>query len=128
MKTLRLLDSFFLRRQSLNLILACVILSPLTSFAQQYQQTDLVSNAGQFGSGEILAFDVVTGRFQGKLRNQDDQVISIPGLWGIAFGAGNTNSGGANQLYFNAGINQGTGGLFGRLVPVASDLTQGNDQ
>jgi hypothetical protein len=80
MKTLRLLDSFFLRRQSLNLILACVILSPLTSFAQQYQQTDLVSNAGQFGSGEILAFDVVTGRFQGKLRNQDDKVISIPGL------------------------------------------------
>jgi uncharacterized protein (TIGR03118 family) len=83
---------------------------------------------GQFGSSEILAFDSVTGRFEGKLRNQDDEVISISGLWGIAFGAGNTNSGGANELFFNAGINQGTGGLFGKLVPVASDLTQGNDQ
>jgi uncharacterized protein (TIGR03118 family) len=83
---------------------------------------------GQFGSGEILAFDAVTGGFQGNLRNQDDKVISIPGLWGIAFGAGNTNSGGANELYFNAGVNQGTGGLFGYFAPVSSDLTQGNDQ
>jgi uncharacterized protein (TIGR03118 family) len=83
---------------------------------------------GQFGSGEILAFDAVTGRFQGQLLNQDKNVISIPGLWAIAFGAGNANSGGANELFFNAGINQGTGGLFGNIVPVASDLTQGNDQ
>jgi hypothetical protein len=83
---------------------------------------------GQFGSGEILAFDAVTGRFQGQLLNQDNNAISTPGLWGIAFGAGNTNSGGANQLFFNAGINQGKGGLFGNIAPVASDLTQGNDQ
>jgi uncharacterized protein (TIGR03118 family) len=81
---------------------------------------------GQFGSGQILAFDAVTGHFQGQLRNQDNNVISIPGLWGIAFGAGNTNSGGANQLFFNAGTP--TGGLHGFFAPVASDLTQGDDQ
>ena len=81
---------------------------------------------GQFGSGEILAFDAVTGLFQGNLRNQNDKVISIRGLWGLAFGAGNANSGGANQLFFNAGTP--TSGLHGFFAPVAGDLTQGNDQ
>ncbi|MBV8815863.1 MAG: TIGR03118 family protein [Verrucomicrobia bacterium] len=83
---------------------------------------------GQFGSGQILAFDVVTGRFQGKLEDQNGQVIQKPGLWGIAFGAGNSNSGGANALFFNVGTDQGAGGLFGSLTPVAADLVQGNDQ
>ncbi len=49
-------------------------------------------------------------------------------LWGLAFGAGNTNSGGANQLFFNAGINKQTGGLHGFFASVTADLTQGNDQ
>ena len=80
---------------------------------------------GQFGSGQILAFDAITGQFQGQLRNQDNNIISISGLWGLAFGAGNTNSGGANQLFFNA---KATGGLHGFFAPVSSDLTQGNDQ
>jgi uncharacterized protein (TIGR03118 family) len=83
---------------------------------------------GQFGSGEILAFDAITGQFQGKLEDAKSNVISIPGLWGIAFGAGNANSGAPNDLYFNAGIDQEKGGIFGFLAPVASDLTQGNDQ
>ena len=83
---------------------------------------------GQFGSGQILAFDAITGQFQGQLRDQDNNVISIRGMWGLAFGAGNTNSGGANQLFFNAGINRQTGGLHGFFAPVSSDLIQGNDQ
>jgi hypothetical protein len=45
-----------------------------------------------------------------------------------AFGAGISNSGGANALLFNVDINQGTGGLFGSLTPFAADLLQGNDQ
>ena len=86
---------------------------------------------GQFGSGEILAFNAITGRFEGKLRDQNNNVIVLPGLWGISFGAGQPspqNSGPANALFFNAGINQGMGGLFGNLTPVSSDLTQGGDQ
>ena len=83
---------------------------------------------GQFGSGEILAFDAVTGRFEGNLEDQNSNAIAIPGLWALAFGAGNANSGGPNQLFFSAGSNQGTGGLFGFFAPVATDLTQGNDQ
>lgn len=83
---------------------------------------------GQFGSGEIVAFDAITGQFQGKLEDANSNVIAIPGLWGIAFGAGNANSGAPNELFFNAGSDQGKGGIFGFLAPVASDLTQGNDQ
>jgi hypothetical protein len=83
---------------------------------------------GQFGSGEILAFNSVTGEFQGELEDQNADAISIPGLWGLSFGAGNANSGAPNQLFFNAGIDQGQAGLFGFFAPVTADLTQGNDQ
>jgi uncharacterized protein (TIGR03118 family) len=86
---------------------------------------------GQFGSGELLAFDAITGRFKGKLRDQNDNLIVLPGLWGVSFGAGQPSpqtSGPGNALFFNAGINQGMGGLFGTLTPVPSDLTQGGDQ
>jgi uncharacterized protein (TIGR03118 family) len=83
---------------------------------------------GQFGSGEILAFDAVTGQFQGKLEDQNSNTISIPALWGLAFGAGNASSGAPNELFFNAGIDQEKGGLFGFFSPVAADLTQGSDQ
>ena len=83
---------------------------------------------GQFGSGQIVAFDSVTGHFQGLLQDQNGQVIQHDDLWGLAFGAGNANSGAANALFFNAGLNEGKAGLFGFLTPVASDLTQGNDQ
>jgi len=85
---------------------------------------------GQFGSGEILAFDAITGRFEGKLRDQNNNVIVLPGLWGISFGAGQPmqTSGPANALFFNAGIMMGTGGLFGTLTSVLSDLAQGGDQ
>ena len=34
----------------------------------------------------------------------------------------------AEELYFTAGPNQGTGGLFGYLIPVTSELVQGNSQ
>jgi len=86
---------------------------------------------GQFGSGEILAFDAITGHFEGTLQDQNGNVIMLPGLWGISFGAGQPspqNSGPANALFFSAGIMMGTGGLFGTLTPVPSDLTQGGDQ
>src|SRR5258708_34614231 len=40
-----LLNSFFSRRRSLAFVMACATLAPLTSFAQQYQETDQVANA-----------------------------------------------------------------------------------
>jgi len=86
---------------------------------------------GQFGSGEILAFDAVTGKFDGTLNDQNDKVITISGLWGLAFGDGEVKSDPANQpdnaLFFTAGPG-GQNGLFGTLTPIAADLTQGSDQ
>ena len=83
---------------------------------------------GQFGSGEILAFDAVTGRFEGKLRDQNNNSIALKGLWGLAFGAGDQTSGPANTLFFNEGLNGGNDGLFGTLTPIAADIDPGNGQ
>jgi uncharacterized protein (TIGR03118 family) len=90
---------------------------------------------GQFGSGEILAFDPVTGKFEGKLKDQNNNIISIGGpgaLWALAFGIGapnlNTAKQAANTLFFTAGPNFPNGGLFGTLTPIPADLTQGSDQ
>jgi uncharacterized protein (TIGR03118 family) len=86
---------------------------------------------GQFGSGELLAFDGVAGRFEGRLRDANDNPIVIDGLWGISFGAGQPSpqtSGPANTLFFAAGPNAGNDGIFGTLTPLSTDLIQGNDQ
>ena len=87
---------------------------------------------GQFGSGEILAFDALTGRFEGKFNDQNNKVISIDGLWALEFGGGVPASDPPNQpdnaLFFSAGPNKGHDGLFGTLTPVAAELTEGSDQ
>lgn len=80
---------------------------------------------GQFGSGEILAFDPVTGKFKGRLVDINDQPIVTDGLWGLSFGSGG-NSGPANALYFSAGTNHEADGLFGNITAVENP--QGNDQ
>ncbi|HEY7088912.1 MAG TPA: TIGR03118 family protein [Tepidisphaeraceae bacterium] len=69
---------------------------------------------GQFGSGEILAFDATTGNFQSILRGKHDHRVRIDGLWSLKFGNG-TTSGSAKSLFFTAGTNGEAGGLFGRL-------------
>ena len=87
---------------------------------------------GQFGSGEILAFDAITGRFEGKFNNQNNKVITIDGLWALEFGDGVPASDPPNQpdnaLFFSAGPNRGHDGLFGTLTPVAAELTEGSDK
>ena len=80
---------------------------------------------GQFGSGEILAFNPVTGRFQGKLLNTSNQPITIDGLWGLGFGNGDT-AGPENTLYFASGPDHESNGLFGAITAVQK--IQGNDQ
>jgi len=44
------LISFFLQGRTLAFAFACAILAPPTSFAQQYQETNQVSNAGGQGA------------------------------------------------------------------------------
>jgi uncharacterized protein (TIGR03118 family) len=84
---------------------------------------------GQFGSGEILAFNPASGVYAGKLLQPvaaGGGPISIDGIWGIGFGSGTANSGPLNTLFFAAGPNSESNGLFGSLTPVSTDLIQGN--
>lgn len=71
---------------------------------------------GSFGDGTIAAFDAKDGRFKGYLRDPDTKIISIDGLWALAFGNG-TGLGDANSLYFTAGPENEQDGVFGRLDP-----------
>jgi len=80
---------------------------------------------GQFGSGEILAFDPVTGAYEGQLLDTTNQPIVIDGLWALGFGNG-SSAGPATTLFFTAGPDQGANGLFGTLTAVQN--IQGNDQ
>lgn len=80
---------------------------------------------GQFGSGEILAFNAVTGRFKGRLFDASNAPIKIDGLWGLGFGNDGT-AGPATTLFFSAGTDHEQHGLFGTITAVEN--IQGNDQ
>lgn len=69
---------------------------------------------GNFGDGTIVAFDPSTHRAIDYLRDDQGNIISIDGLWGLQFGNG-ASLGRADALYFAAGPNGETEGLFGRL-------------
>jgi uncharacterized protein (TIGR03118 family) len=76
---------------------------------------------GNFGDGQINAFDPETGLYIGSIKDPAGKPISIQGLWGLKFG----NGGNTNTLYFTAGI-AGAGsvedhGLFGSIA-VAGPL------
>ena len=79
---------------------------------------------GQFGSGEILVFNPVTGQFIDRLRDANNAPITIDGIWGINFGssAASGNSGSATTLFFAAGIEHESHGLFGTITPVENVL------
>jgi uncharacterized protein (TIGR03118 family) len=79
---------------------------------------------GMFGSGQIAAFNPVNGRFIGLMKKPDNSILSIDGLWALAFGAGNTNSGPYNTLFFTSGPNNENDGTFGTLVPVTTQLNE----
>jgi uncharacterized protein (TIGR03118 family) len=84
---------------------------------------------GQFGSGEILAFNPTSGQYAGKLLQPvaaGGGPITIDGLWGIGFGSGAPNSGPLTTLFFAAGPGGESHGLFGSLTAVPADLIQGN--
>jgi uncharacterized protein (TIGR03118 family) len=75
---------------------------------------------GNFGNGRINAFDPRTGHFRGKLRDSRGKAITIDGLWTIRFGNGG-NGGDPKLLYFTAGPNDESDGIFGSLAPAAED-------
>jgi uncharacterized protein (TIGR03118 family) len=76
---------------------------------------------GNFGDGRINAYAPTAGggfAREGTLRRPNGSAISIDGLWAIEFGNGGP-SGAANSLFFTAGPDDETHGLFGRIRAAA---------
>lgn len=75
---------------------------------------------GNFGSGQIAAYNPFTFKFMGLMKNPDDSTLSIDGLWALVFGNG-ANSAAYNALFFTAGIQGEAHGLFGSVKAVAAE-------
>jgi uncharacterized protein (TIGR03118 family) len=74
---------------------------------------------GNFGDGRINAYrEVSPGRFvhDGKLRGDDNRPLEIDGLWALQVAQGG-NNGTPGTLYFTAGPDEETHGLFGTITP-----------
>jgi uncharacterized protein (TIGR03118 family) len=69
---------------------------------------------GNFGDGTIVGFDLSTGEQIGYLRDPQGERVVIDGLWALFFGNG-ASLGRADFLYFTAGPNEETDGVFGSL-------------
>jgi len=72
---------------------------------------------GNFGDGRINAFDLSTGAFLGQFLKPSGQPLAIDGLWGLHFGNGGSG-GSANLLFFTAGPDHESHGLFGSLRAI----------
>ncbi|HMF74122.1 MAG TPA: TIGR03118 family protein [Bryobacteraceae bacterium] len=77
---------------------------------------------GNFGDGTINAFDPITGNWLGSLTDPFGNPIVNSGLWGIQFG---NSSADPNALYFAAGINNETDGLFGLIQATPEPAAAG---
>jgi uncharacterized protein (TIGR03118 family) len=83
----------------------------------EFSGSILIANFGQGGnfSGWINAFDGGDQNdFLGSLRDATGKPIAIDGPWSIVFGTFLNSD--ADTLYFTAGPNQQTNGLFGKIV------------
>ena len=72
---------------------------------------------GNFGNGEINAYNATTGTFIGTLDGADGNPLVIDGLWALTIGNG-AAGGSLNTLYFTAGPDGESHGLFGSLAVV----------
>jgi uncharacterized protein (TIGR03118 family) len=73
---------------------------------------------GNFGNGKINAFDS-NGNFLGTLRDNNGNQLKIDGLWTLTLGGGRNSS--SDTLYFTAGPNGETDGLFGTITPASKN-------
>jgi len=78
---------------------------------------------GNFGDGTINAFNLTSDKFDGQLKGADGKPLVIDGLWGLTVG-NDTKAGSSQNLYFSAGPNDESNGLFGviRAIPEPSSV------
>ena len=98
-----------------------VVLTP-ADFGE-FSHTLLVGN---FRGGTVAAFNPVTGHFLGNVLKPNGSTLNIDGLWSLGFGNGGM-SGPGNTLFFTAGPDNETNGLFGTLTPIASELGEDDE-
>lgn len=72
---------------------------------------------GNVGNGKINVFTSSIHLFLGQLRDANHNVISINGLWGLAFGNGYWTQP-TDTLYFTAGSVNEKYGVYGSIKPV----------
>jgi len=80
---------------------------------------------GNFGDGTVNGFDPASGAAGGTLMHADGTAISIPDLWGIAFGNG-VNNQPTTTLFYAAGVNGEADGVYGRIDYGISAPSGGN--
>jgi hypothetical protein len=95
---------------------------------------------GQFGNagttesaGFIAAYDLATGKLDGLLQDTSGKPLVIQGIWSLEPANVSPTSLDPDdaplaQVYFTAGPNDQTAGLFGYLTTVSAELTQGSNQ
>ncbi|HEY6344572.1 MAG TPA: TIGR03118 family protein, partial [Bryobacteraceae bacterium] len=81
---------------------------------------------GNFGNGQINAYDPVAGTPQGTMMSPAGTPITISGLWALWVGNG-ASGGDANAVYFTAGTGNQSHGLLGSLQagPVITSVVNG---
>jgi len=112
-----------------------VVLAPLDfgRFSHDLLIGQFAGGGNTQSSGFIAAYDLVTGKFDGLLQDASGKPLAINGIWSLSvgnFSPNNRDSAAdpAAQVYFTAGPNQQSQGLFGFLTAVPAELTEGNDQ
>jgi uncharacterized protein (TIGR03118 family) len=74
---------------------------------------------GNFGDGTINRFDPTSGQSLGPVTLASGKQLAVPGLWSLVFGNGAPNQP-ASSLFYTAGPNNQTDGVFGRVDAVAT--------
>jgi uncharacterized protein (TIGR03118 family) len=77
---------------------------------------------GQFGSGQILAYDPTSGLYLGTLDGGNGQPIVDHNLWALETRTGGTGDN-TDALYLTAGIGNQQDGLFAEIVDVPEPTT-----
>jgi hypothetical protein len=73
---------------------------------------------GNFGDGTIDAFNLQNDKFVGTLDGVDGKPITIGDLWTLTPGNG-AKAGSQGEIFFTAGVQNESSGLFGAVAPVA---------
>lgn len=112
-----------------------VALAPLDfgAFSHDLLVAQFAGGGNTENSGVIAAYDLTNGKFQGLLQDASGKPLAINGVWALSPGnvsPGNSDAATAPaaQIYFTAGPDHGSGGLFGYLTAVSAELTEGNAQ